>query len=367
MEQAKKEHVNKKAKEHLLQFIGEVSPYFDEFFSAQKNVSKAIAPIALDMVERYEDFIGGKRLRGALTKIGYEMFGGKPTDDIYKASMIVELIHGFGLMHDDIMDEDELRRKKPTMHIQYQKYFDENFTDSRRHKELYGTSMALNVGDLGPFYANLIIEQTNFPDKLKMRFLKRVSEVVIQTVHGQGLDVTYEQDDVPTEEKVMAIHKFKTAYYTIAGPIQYGAILAGLKETDIRYKAIEDYGIPVGIAFQLRDDELGMFSNPEKFGKPIYSDLRQGKNTVLFAQAFEKADKEQLKFLKSVHGNPNVNEKDLAKVNKILVDTGALSYSQELGWRLVDEGREFISGITNKKKYKELLDLVANYVVTRES
>ncbi|MBP7928165.1 polyprenyl synthetase family protein [Patescibacteria group bacterium] len=361
--------VNQKAKEHLLDYISKVSPHFDSFFASQKEVSKNINEIALDMVVRYEDFIGGKRLRGALTKLGYDLFGGSPAfeEDVLKASSIIEIIHGFGLMHDDIMDEDELRRSKPTMHIQYEHVFDAKFSNSVRKKKLYGTAMAINVGDLGAFYANLIIDGTNFDPEIKMRFLKRVSQVVIQTVHGQGLDVTYELDSPPTEARVMDIHKFKTSFYTVPGPLQYGAILAGVSLEDPRYLALEKFGVPIGIAFQLRDDELGMFSTPEKFGKPIYSDLRQGKNTLLFAKAFELATPEQLAFLSSVHGNANVTESDLKKVNQILEESGSVAYSRELSWKLVEEGKLYIKDITQDPKQVELLEVLANYVVTRNS
>lgn len=367
MDQHSKDLVNQKAKEYLKAYISDVTPFFSEFFAAQKERAKDISEVALDMVERYEDFIGGKRLRGALTKLGYEIFGGTNTKDILKASSVSEIIHGFGLMHDDIMDEDELRRNKPTMHIQYETLHKEKFFDSKRSGILFGTSMAINVGDLGPFYANLIIEGTDFPAEYKINFLRRVSEIVIQTVHGQGLDVTFEQYNIPQEDRVMDIHKFKTSFYTIPGPMQYGSILAGVDENSSEYKAIEKYGIPLGIAFQLRDDELGMFSQSEKFGKPIYSDLRQGKNTLLFAKAFEKATAAQLDFLKSVYGNPAVNIEDLAKVNQILIDTGSVEYSHELCDQLVAEGKKYISQVTKDKKHQELLDVVADYVVTRES
>ncbi len=366
MDDNSRAEINKNANEYLVGYISKVSPHFDNFFNSQKDFSKRIAPVALDMVERFDAFLGGKRLRGSLTKLGYDLFGGVECDDIYKASMVSEVIHGFGLIHDDIMDEDELRRSRPTMHIQYQNVHKEKFPHSKRSQKLYGTSMAINVGDLGPFYANLIINDTKFDPELKIRFLRRVSEVVIQTVQGQGLDVSYEQDETPSEEKVMAIHKFKTAFYTIPGPMQYGAILAGADESSTQYKAIEEYGLPLGIAFQLRDDELGMFSNQKELGKPIYSDLRQGKNTVLFAKAFENANPEQLKFLRSVHGNQDVKESDLKRVNEILIETGALEYSQKLSWKLVEEGKKHIAKITSDPKQRELLATLADYVVTRE-
>lgn len=367
MEQSQKELINKKAKEYLISFISEVSPYFDEFFSKQKKIASQVSPVALDMAERYESYIGGKRLRGALTKIGYDLFGGQQKADILKVSSIIELIHGFALMHDDIYDEDEIRRNNPAMHIQYQQVFEKsNANSKKRNKELYGISMATNLGDIGSYYSNLVLLDTDFDAEFKLRFLRRLSEIVIQTVYGQAMDITFELDKVPSEEKVMWVHEKKTAWYTVPGPLQYGALLAGVEENDERYTALADFGVPVGIAFQLRDDELGMFSKQSEFGKPIFSDLRQGKNTVLFAKAFENASKEQYEFLYSVHGNSNVGAQDLEKVNEILVDTGALEYSQKLSWDLVEKGKSFIPKITANKNHQDLLELLANYVVTRE-
>lgn len=367
MDEEKKAQVNQTAKDHLLAYINQSTPYFDEFFTMQKERAGEISLVAQDMVQRYADFIGGKRLRGALTKLGYDIFGGTLAEDIIKVSTIIEFIHGFALMHDDVYDQDEIRRKKPSMHKQYEQLFAEKFAHSKRKKELYGISMATNLGDIGSYYSNLILINTGFSADKKLSFLKRLSEIVIQTVYGQAMDITYELDNIPDEKKVMQIHKFKTAYYTISGPLQYGALLAGMEEGNSRYEALEKYGVPVGIAFQLRDDELGMFSNPEKFGKPIFSDLRQGKNTVLFSYAFEHATKEQYDFLYSVHGNQGVNESDLKRVNELLIETGALDYSHKLCQELISEGKKYIKDITDNQQHQNILDVIADYVVTRES
>ena len=366
MDDLTKQNINQKAKEHLLDFIDQITPHFNTFFQSQKDRAVKISPIAVGMVERYENFIGGKRLRGALTKLGYDIYGGSETEDILKVASIIEFIHGFALMHDDIYDQDDVRRKNPAMHKQFENVFDEKYAESKRDKELYGISMATNLGDIGSYYSNIVLTNTNFPPELKLKFLKRLSEIVIQTVYGQAMDITFELDNVPLEERVMRIHEYKTAYYTISGPLQYGALLAGVDEKDERYLALEEYGIPVGIAFQLRDDELGMFSQQEKFGKPIFSDLRQGKNTLLFSKAFEKANEEQYELLYSMHGNSNVTEEDLKKVNQIIIDTGALEYSKNLSRELVKKGKEQITKITDDKKHQDLLDLIADFVITRD-
>lgn len=359
--------INTRAEACLKAYIENIKPIVQNFFQEQKEVARAISPVAHEMVRVFEQFTGGKRLRGALTELSYNMFCGSPTPDIYKASFIIEIIHGFALMHDDIMDEDALRRGNPTVHVQYERIFDQRHSPGKRNKKLYGTSMAINVGDLGSYYSNLLIERTGFPAERKIAFLKRLSQILIQTIYGQGLDVTFELDPIPNEESVILIHTHKTAHYTIPGPLHYGAILAGISESDPRYKAIEAFGVPVGIAFQLRDDELGMFSNSKTLGKSTTSDLRQGKNTVLFAKAFERGTHAQVEYLKSVRGNPSVTEDDVQKVKTLLIETGALEYSKQVSAHLVEQGKQHIPDITKDPKYQDLLSLIADYVITRES
>lgn len=365
MTSEKNDLAGQKVNNYLKDYVSKVTPKFEEFFEKQIKFSSEVSPIAVEMVEKYRDFIGGKRLRGALTKESYEMFGGEEEYDILKASMVVEIIHGFGLIHDDIMDQDNLRRNKPTLHKQYElENLEKGFPKEK--SKLYGTSMATMVGDLGPFYNNLILEEVNFPAERKVKVLKKISETILYTIYGQGLDVTYGQQNNPIEEQALRVHKYKTSYYTITGPLQYGAILAGAREDDSRFAALEKYGIPIGIAFQLKDDELGLFSETEKIGKPIFSDLRQGKVTLLFAKAFENADNTQLEFLKMVYGNPEASEKDLMKVREIVVETGALKYSRKLSAQLIEEGTSYVKKITSDERHQDLLNLIAEFVGARK-
>src|SRR4030066_320015 len=111
------------AQDYLKEYISNISPYIDTFFSQQKKEAAGISEVSEDLIERYHNFMGGKHLRGGLTKLGYEIFSGYKTnnEDIMKASLVVEIIHGFLLMHDDFMDRDSVRRGKPTIHAQYEK------------------------------------------------------------------------------------------------------------------------------------------------------------------------------------------------------------------------------------------------------
>jgi len=366
--QERKRLVNENVKAYLSKHIGSVQPIAVRFFSEQRARAQIVSPVAEEMVDMCQRFVGGKNLRGALTVFGFELFGGTAaSEDLYKASFAVEIIHACLLMHDDIMDEDTLRRGHPTIHVQYETIQSRRYASSTRNRRLFGTSMAINLGDLGPHYAALLLDGAAFSSDQKCAFHKRLSEVVIQTIYGQALDATYEQELNPTEEKVLEIHTYKTGYYTILGPLQYGALLAGVTEMNPRYRALERFGLPVGIAFQLRDDELGMFSTSEKLGKPISSDLRQGKNTIMFAHAFSHGSQKQIELLTQAYGNPNVSEADVERIREILIETGAVKRSQELSLTLVEQGKAAIPEITTDPELQAFLGMIAEYVITRDS
>lgn len=355
-------------KDYLQEYSTAIIPFFDSFFIRQKNEAEKISEVSKILIQNYQNFMGGKHIRGALTKLGYEMISGDRSnnEDIMKASMIVEIIHAFLLMHDDFMDQDETRRGKPTMHMQYEKIFEQNYPQSAHDKRQFGSSMAVLVGDLAPFFSNLIIRETHIEDPIKLKFLSSLSDTIMKTIYGQAMDISYEQEQTPTEDKVMAIHKYKTSYYTISGPLQCGAILAGIDNKDARFASMEKFGQAAGIAFQLKDDELGMFSDQEKIGKPVYSDLRQGKNTLLFAKAFEKADKNQYHVLRRAFGNKSAAIEDMDKVKDILIATGSLDHSRKLTGELIGEAKRYIKEITNDKHYQGILETLLDYIINRE-
>lgn len=351
------------AKAYLKDYIKKSTPILKNFFSDKEKETVGISPLCAEMMRIYIDFMGGKNIRGALTKLGYECFGGRNRKAILKASLMVEIIHSFLLMHDDIMDKDFLRRGLPTIHTQYA-----HFHKRRYHKGdagHYGICMAIDMGDAGLMLANLILADSNFDSRIKERVLRRLNQVLLDTAFGQAIDVSYEHLNEVTEEDVMRVHHFKTANYTITGPLQYGALFAGASEKEV--KKIEKYGLPVGIAFQLRDDELGIFSEEDKLGKPIGSDIRENKNTILHIKTLEWAKAKDKKLLESAYGNRNITRKDVLEVRRITEETGAFAYSQKLSRQLVEKGKEFVPKITADLEFQDTLYKMADFMIERES
>jgi len=351
------------AKDYLKDYIKKSEPFLDSVFKTEEQKGAKISPLVVEMMRIYRQFMGGKNIRGSLTKLGYECFNGKDEKAILEASLMVEICHAFLLIHDDILDKDILRRGRPTIHVQYEKLFKQKHRDG--DSSHYGLSMAINLGDVGLVMSNLILANSPFLPEIKERVSRKFHQVLLETAFGQAIDVSYENLETVTEEDVMRVHHYKTANYTITGPLQYGALFAGASEKEV--EKIEKYGLPLGIAFQLRDDELGLFADEEKLGKPMGSDIRENKNTLLHIKAVELANYDDKKFLKYAYGNQNLIKAEVERVQEITIKTGTLKYSQKLARKLVEEGKKNVSQITANPEFQDTLCKAADYMIERES
>ena len=351
------------AKAYLQDYVKKTEPLLDSFFRTKEKEAAKISPLSAGMMRTYRQFMGGKNIRGALVKLGYECFGGQDEKAILKASLMITLTHSFLLMHDDVMDQDVLRRGKPTIHVQYSKLHRERY--KKGEAEHYGLSIAIDLGDIGFTLAHLLLTDTGFSDEIKIRVLKRFNQQILTTAFGQALDVTLEATDKILEKDILKIHHYKTANYTITGPLQYGALFAGADERKI--KKIEKFGLPIGIAFQLRDDELGLFANEKSLGKPIGSDVREDKNTILHFKALELAKGKEKEFIRKAYGKKNLTKIELERVRRITQETGALAYSQTMAKSLVKKGKKYISQITQEPRLVDTLRKMADFMIERQS
>lgn len=208
-----------------------------EFLSEVKKDKPKLIPFALGLINSCR---GGKRIRGVLVKLGYELV--KPLDvEILRIGAAVEILHSAILIHDDVIDQSPIRRGQPSLY----KALDGNH---------YGISQAISIGDIGLYLPIKIISESNFDNNLKITALSHLSQTIIDTGWGQILDVEFPAKEGRLEEDAEFINTNKTAKYTVAGPLQLGAILAGAPEKLIR--GLGEFGGDLGIAFQIRDDIL---------------------------------------------------------------------------------------------------------------
>lgn len=359
------------AKATLVNFVKKINRELEKYFDYEiknafgvSNKERQLSKHILQHIKEH-NLRPAKRLRASFVYYSYKLIGGKKEKDILKAAMSIELVHTALLMHDDFMDQDDTRRGLPTTHEYYKKFHSSN--NFRFNPLHYGESMAVNAGDAALCLGYEILGKSNFDSNKKLKALNRLLTGITNTAYGQAFDITLEGKGKATEKDITDLHLAKTAIYTYENPMHIGAILAGANQKDL--KLIDKYAIPGGIAFQLQDDILGLFGNPEKTGKPAHSDLRQGKMTLLIIKALEFANSKQKKRLMEVWGKRGLIEKDANDIRKIVVDTKSLEYSKKVSIKWAKKAQKAIPLMKRRewnKKAINYLDGIAQYMVERE-
>lgn len=335
-----------------------------EYFAEKVKKAQKIGLSTEQMVKNIRDLTlaGGKRLRAAFMYWGYLGTDGQKNENIIEASMSIELIHIFLLIHDDVIDRDNFRHGVPTIHKKYEKFAKSFYkqTDSRH----FGNSMAIIVGDLACAFGNEIIFNSKFEPERLLKALDKLQDIISSTGSGEVLDVILEAKGRATEKEVLEVHRNKTAKYTIEGPLHLGAMLAGDNENIL--KAYSDYAVPVGVAFQIQDDILGVFGNEKKLGKPVCSDLREGKQTLLVVKALEQGDERDRVRINELLGKKDASQKEIEEFRHIVKKTKSLEYSQTLAKKLAEKGKNTLINSDIANETKDFLRGIADYIVNRE-
>jgi len=356
------------AKTILADYKKQIDPLLVEFFQGQKAQIPTSLKYAHQMLNNLEDFCtrGGKRLRPALVYYGYKLLGGDESKDILKASLAMELIHTFLLIHDDIMDESDFRRGKTTMHKIY-KAECETVYRANGNSQRFGETMGILAGDLSFCLAFELLLSSDFSPELKTQVMQKLQDTVTNTIFGQELDVRLEFNGSSKPSEILSVYKLKTAQYTFECPLHIGAMLAGATQKDL--ETISNFAIPGGIAFQIRDDILGMFGDKKHTGKPVGSDIKQGKQTLLIAKALQKAGKIDRKRIKAALGNKELDENGIRKIQSIIRKTGALAECERVAKKHIDQAKQALSKFSKHNWDKDIikkLDNIADFIVERK-
>lgn len=353
------------AKKELSQFKEILDKELKKYFSLKIAEAKKVSPFAGELMEHIADITmrGGKRIRAAILYYSYLAHGGKNKSKALKAALSMELMQTYLLIHDDIIDNDSIRRGGPTIHKVYEKISQDRYPEENNGKR-FGISAAILAGDMACALSNQLIAKSGFDLKDTARAIDELNNTYTQEVFGEFLDSLSELRDDIKQKDVILTHRLKTVPYTFDGPVKIGAILAGRSDKEI--KNLENYTIPLGIAFQIQDDILGMFGSEEKLGKPVTSDLREGKKTLLILDCLDKATKNQKNIIKSHLGNRSVNVSGLELVRGVIKDTLALKKSISLANKYVKEATEGLEKLRLSKEGKNFLLGIADYMVKRE-
>ena len=242
------------------------------------------------LIAALEDFVlgGGKRLRPAFAYWGWRaVVTGDPDPEVLLLFSALELLHACALVHDDVIDDSSTRRGRPTTHVRFAALHRDRHW--RGSPERFGISAAILLGDLALAWADDMVFRAELAPDARRRVQRVWAEIRTEVLGGQYLDIVAEASAAESIASAMNVDTFKTACYTVSRPLQLGAAAAA-DRPDV-HDVFGRFGTDLGVAFQLRDDVLGVFGDPAVTGKPSGDDLRSGKRTVLLAEAVELADK----------------------------------------------------------------------------
>ena len=301
---------------------------------------------------------GGKRLRPAFAHWGFVGSGGDPDDPmVVNAGAALELMHAFALFHDDVMDDAASRRGAPTTHTVFaQQHSDAGWAGESRR---FGEGVAILVGDLAFVYADQLLVGIS-PQAWGIW-----NELRIELNVGQVLDMVGSVRNDRRLDKAHRICRYKSGKYTIERPLHLGSVIAAPQQADEFLPALSAYGLPLGDAFQMRDDVMGAFGDPAVTGKPVGGDLREGKPTPLLARAVAAATPAQRHVLDTV-GRPGLTDDEVARIQQVIVETGAFADLETTIHRLTAEAITAIENSCIAPTARDALVQMANYVSWRE-
>ncbi len=313
----------------LRQIADRVGGHLDTLLRAEEDRWAAVDDALAAPIEALRLLVaeGGKRLRPAFCHWTYLGAGGDPGDErLVAAAAAVELLHTFALIHDDVMDGADTRRSQPSVHRRFiEMHIHRGWGGEPRR---FGEGAAILVGDFAFVYADMLMARAG------AEAWRVFDELRLELCVGQYLDLATTAARNFDLERARRIERYKSGKYTVERPLHLGAALAG--RLDDLAEPLSRIGLPLGEAFQLRDDVLGTFGDAEQLGKPVGADLRDGKLTPLVAVAWQRADASGRAVLDRI-GGPDLDEGDLEAARRIVVETGALARAEARIGELLDD------------------------------
>ncbi|MEO6603336.1 MAG: polyprenyl synthetase family protein [Polyangiaceae bacterium] len=313
----------------------EVDQRLRGFLETRLDVARRHGPEVLEMVSAVRDLClrGGKRLRPALLVAGYRAASeSAELEPALDAGVALELLQAYLLIHDDWMDGDLVRRGGPAVHARLAKHF------GSEHK---GHASGILAGDYASAVALEALSHVEMKPSAALPAFACFAEMQLDAIAGQQLDL------IGGEYDVELAYQLKTGSYTVRGPLRLGAILASAKPATLR--ALDRFALPIGVAFQLRDDLLSAFGEPKKTGKPLGNDLRAGKRTALLAAGLKLARGRDLQALKRVVGKASATDAQVRVALGVLEASGARATIESRVSELAQAGlSELASGVSRQ-------------------
>ncbi|MDD7921663.1 polyprenyl synthetase family protein [Actinomycetospora callitridis] len=302
---------------------GAVTADLADYLAGRRDECADIAEEYADAVDDLTRFVlaGGKRLRPTFAWWGWRAAGG--LDDpsaVLRAVSALELIQACALVHDDLIDDSATRRGEPTVHARWAaRHAGAAWTGDPTR---FGAAVAILLGDVALAWADDMLHESGVDPVALARARPAWQAMRTEVLGGQFLDVQGHASSDSSPETALRISRYKTAAYTVERPLHLGAAIAGADDTTIA--ALRRYGTDLGIAFQLRDDLLGVFGDPAVTGKPAGDDLREGKLTLLVALTRAHPDRTTAAVVERAVGNPHLDPEGVAAAREALVSLGVV-------------------------------------------
>lgn len=300
-------------------FRTRIDAALDAFVGRRHTDLVDLGPDLADLIDAAHAFVrDGKRLRPQFCVAGWQVAGGgEPSEQLIEVAAALEWLQASALIHDDLIDESDTRRGKASVHRAFARDHAERGAAGEPGR--FGTAAAVLLGDLTLTWCDQMIAEAALADGLLRRCLGVLAACKNEVVGGQYLDVLAQTKPAVGVEEAMRVVTYKSAKYTVERPLHLGAVMAGADDALLR--SLSAIGLPLGAAFQLRDDVLGVFGDPDVTGKPAGDDLREGKRTVLIARAFELCDEAGRRLLDQALGTAGGVE----QARDLIVSCGALA------------------------------------------
>jgi len=334
-----------------------------EFIKNKEYEFFIIHPWGKITIEKLSEYISnGKMIRGGLILWSYEIYKKQINTDIIDLALAYEFIQSGFLIHDDIMDKDQNRRGLDTIHYQFEKLANSyNIVD----KSHFGLSMGICAGDLSFFIAFEIISHLKFSSDIIKKIQQYIYKEINKVVLAQMQDMYFGLSDIiPKVEDIIILYMYKTARYTFSLPLILGSICCG-RNDDIIF-LFEKIGEILGILFQIKDDELGLFGDSKKTGKPIGSDILQKKKTLFYHYLFNYLKDNELEEIKNIYSKNNITDNDLKILKNYLENKNIKEKIESRILSLINTYNELIfdKNLTNEEK--DFFVKLYNFVIERK-
>jgi geranylgeranyl diphosphate synthase type I len=354
--------------EVLKREIAAVNKALEKFLDTKIERGKKLYPLHEEYYNNLKEYIlrGGKRFRPIAVVIGCKVVGGDiDHESLYRAACSMEILHNASLVHDDLIDHDATRRGGPTFHTRYQDIFKAKVSSDVEKAFHFGMTCAILGGDSLINIGGMAIIEANLDPDVGMKCLDYYHRGFEEIIEGVFLEMNMVNDDNVTPEMYLKMIELKTAALLEKSLLMGGAMG---RATESQMKALSEYGIKIGQAFQIQDDILGSFGDVKVTGKAADGDIKEGKKTMLMLGALKLASSDQKEILKKYLGNDKLTPEEVEKVRDVFRESGALDYARKMMTDLLNEGQAALDRaepplVDQFKQY--MLDL-SNFLVKRD-